>query len=143
MNTNEIKNEFISQMSEVAYETAKSIAQEIYAKELSDAVDDCMGGDLLQDYIEANNAYHEAFYHFDTYYATTAGRGDSGLVAQVMRDLIEDYGYDYALEEDEELKSLEGVQRANYLVNFAAEVLSTCFMPDLDEVAQEVNEENK
>lgn len=140
---NRIKKEFLEQMQEVAYDAAKSIAQEIYAKELSDAVEDCMGRELLQGYIDANNRYYESFLYFDLYYSTTAGRGDTGAVAKAMRELLEDAGFDYMIEDDERLQELEGVQRANYLVNLTAEVLASEFMPDLNAIAEEVNEENK
>jgi len=83
----------------------------------------------LQDYIE-NSHFHESFMYFDIYYSQTASRGDSGEVCEVFRELLEEHDLDYILQESEEFQRLEGLQRANYLVNLCAEALCIHYIYD-------------
>jgi hypothetical protein len=123
-----IINTLNSQLEELATETIVNMLTECPLEELQEL--DCINcGDYVQDLLDANNCYYESFYYFDTYYAETAGRGDSGQVCEEVRDALEMEFGDYIYEEAEEFKTLEGVQRANWFVNLYAECACTNFIP--------------
>lgn len=87
--------------------------------------------------VRENNFIHEWFRDFDTYYSETAARGDSGIVAKAARELIEEDG-NLDLGDFPRLNDLEGVERANFLVNLAAEVIGASMYPSYQEFETEI-----
>lgn len=113
--------------------TACELADEI---DMDRSIEDFDLQDLYRQ-VQENNFIHEWFRGFDTYYSETAARGDSGIVAKAARELIEEDG-NIELEELEPLKTLEGVERANFLVNLAAEVIGASMYPSYQEFETEI-----
>ena len=133
-----IINTLNTQLQDLARETVADMLAECPLEELKTAVADNMAGEYIDDLVNANNSYNEAFYYFDTYYAETAGRGDSGDVCEAVRDAIDEEFGEWMYEEAEELKTLEGVQRANWFVNLYAECMATNSLPyDYEELLNE------
>jgi hypothetical protein len=126
---NKIIQTLNKQLEELARETVVDTLQECPIDELKEALEDGQAGEYIDDLINSNNCYFEAFYYFDTYYGETAGRGDSGEVSEAIRDAIDDEFGDYLYEDSDELKTLEGVQRANWFVNLYAEAMATSVLP--------------
>ena len=133
-----IINTLNTQLQDLARETVADMLAECPLEELKTAVADNMAGEYIDDLVNANNSYNEAFYYFDTYYAETAGRGDSGDVCEAVRDAIDEEFGEWMYEEAEGLKTLEGVQRANWFVNLYAECMATNSLPyDYEELLNE------
>ena len=133
-----IINTLNTQLQDLARETVADMLAECPLEELKTAVADNMAGEYIDDLVNANNSYNEAFYYFDTYYAETAGRGDSGDVCEAVRDAIDEEFGEWMYEEAEEFKTLEGVQRANWFVNLYAECMATISLPyDYEELLNE------
>ena len=133
-----IINTLNTQLQDLARETVADMLAECPLEELKTAVADNMAGEYIDDLVNANNSYNEAFYYFDTYYAETAGRGDSGDVCEAVRDAIDEEFGEWMYEEAEEFKTLEGVQRANWFVNLYAECMATNSLPyDYEELLNE------
>ena len=134
----QIINTLNAQLQELARETVVNMLVECPTEELQEALKNDEVGEYIDDLINANNAYNEAFYYFDTYYAETAGRGDAGEVCEAVRDALDEEFGSYIYEESEQLKGLEGVYRANYFVNLYAEAMATTVLPyDYEECAKE------
>jgi len=123
-----IINAFDEQMQRTAKESIRDIIDDIPINELKE-FQDINEDHWLQDYIY-NSHFHESFMYFDIYYSQTASRGDSGEVCEVFRELLEEHHLDYLLQESEEFQRLEGLQRANYLVNLCAEALCLNYIHD-------------
>lgn len=122
-----ILNTFDEQMQRIANEAVRSIIDNIPLDEFKEFRP--RRNHWLQDYIE-NSHFHEWFDYIDIYYSQTASRGDSGEVCESFRELLEENDLDYLLQESEEFQRLEGLQRANYLVNLCAEALCMNYMFD-------------
>ena len=133
-----IVNTLNEQLKELARETVVNMLVECDPQELKTALEDCMAGEYIDDLVNANNCYFEAFYYFDTYYAETAGRGDTGEVCEAVRDALDEEFGSYIYEEADQLEELEGVYRANWFVNLYAECMATNVLPyDYDECVSE------
>jgi hypothetical protein len=133
-----IINTLNTQLQDLARETVLDMLIECPLEELKTAVADCMAGEYIDDLINADNSYFEAFYYFDTYYAETAGRGDTGEVCEAVRDALDEEFGSYIYEEADQLEELEGVYRANWFVNLYAECMATNVLPyDYEEVVNE------
>ena len=131
-----IINTFDEQMQRIAKESVRDIINDIPLDDFKELIDsnekDVNGycyGDWLQDYIE-NSHFHEWFDYIDIYYSQTASRGDSGEVCESFRELLEENHLDYILQESEEFQRLEGLQRANYLVNLCGQALCMNYIYD-------------
>ena len=120
---NNIVKTLNNQLQELATETIQNLLAEVDTNELKQLKNEDEVQELVNELIDANGCYNEAFYYFDTYYSETAGRGDSGEVCAAIREELESEYMEYLLEDSEELKKLEGVHRANYLVNLYAEAM--------------------
>ena len=133
-----IINTLNEQLKELARETVVNMLVECDPQELKTALEDEMAGEYIDDLINANNAYFEAFYYFDTYYAETAGRGDTGEVCEAVRNALDEEFGSYIYEEADQLEELEGVYRANWFVNLYAECMATNVLPyDYEECMSE------
>ena len=133
-----IVNTLNEQLKELARETVVNMLVECDPQELKTALADDMAGEYIDDLINANNEYFEAFYYFDTYYAETAGRGDTGEVCEAVRDALDEEFGSYIYEEADQLEELEGVYRANWFVNLYAECMATNVLPyDYEECMSE------
>ena len=121
---NNIVKTLNNQLQELATETIQNLLAEVDTNELKQLKNEDEVQELVNELIDANGCYNEAFYYFDMYYSETAGRGDTGEVCAAIREALEEEYLEYLLDDSEELKKLEGVHRANYLVNLYAE--ATC-----------------
>ena len=138
---NNIINTLNEQLQELARETVIDTLTECPIEELTEALENGTAGEYIDDLINADNSYFEAFYYFDTYYAETAGRGDSGDVCEAVRDALDEEFGSYIYEDCDELKELEGVQRANWFVNLYAECMATNALPyDYEECVKQAIE---
>ena len=126
---NNIINTLNEQLQELARETVIDALIECPVQELEEALEEGKPGEYIDDLINANNSYYEAFYYFDTYYQETAGRGDAGDVCEAVRDAIDEEQGGWVYEDAEEFKNLEGLPRANWFVNLYAELMATTFLP--------------
>ena len=135
-----ILNAFDEQMQRTAKESVRDIINDIPINELKE-FQDIDEEYWLQDYID-NSHFHESFLYFDIYYSQTASRGDSGEVCEAFRELLEEHDLDYILQESEEFQRLEGLQRANYLVNLCAEALCMNYVNDALPSVQELEQIN-
>lgn len=124
---NKIVNTLNNQLQELATETIQNMLQEVDVNELKELKNEDDVQEFVNELIDANYCYQESFYYFDTYYQETASRGDSGEVCQAIREELENQYMDYLLEDNQQLKVLEGVHRANYLVNLYAEAMCMNF----------------
>lgn len=134
----QIINTLNNQLKELARETVVDMLVECPTDELREALKNDECGEYIDDLVNADNAYHEAFYYFDTYYAETAGRGDTGEVCEAVRDALDEEFGSYIYEEADQLEELEGVYRANWFVNLYAECMATNVLPyDYEECVNE------
>ena len=124
---NPIIEQLNKNLEEVANDYAMDVLEEIPYQELEKIENPTEAFEVLQEYLDESNSFSEAFYYFDTYYATTAGRGNVYEVAAVLRQEIEDelgcFDFEYDLADDD-----AALVTANHMVNVYAELFGTRMM---------------
>jgi hypothetical protein len=115
------------QLEEVANDYANDVLESIPYQELEQVGDPFEAMELLQEYLESDNSFAEAFYYFDTYYSETAGRGNIYEVAAVLREEIENelgcFEFEYDLSDEH-----AALCTANRMVNIYAELFGAQMM---------------
>lgn len=129
---NKIVSLLNEQLEEVANDFANDVLENIPYQELEQIEDEFEAMEVLQEYLEADNSFNEAFYYFDTYYQETAGRGNIYEVAAVLREEIESelgcFEFDYDLSDEH-----AALCTANRMVNIYAEIFGSRMMTLTDE----------
>lgn len=138
MNTNEqhIADEFATQMLDIMSDYLEGSLADLTEDELKPML--AADGEITDAGWERLNHWldvcHEQVLHLDTYYSQTNGRGHLDDTWGAMIGILDEFGYDYLVEESEYLRdpSLSPLERTNYLVNLTAQATASNYFMQVD-----------